>query len=87
MESVMVESKSYLQVEIDGVQYPALLDSGCDLTVVPFELTAGKEMDKTKRKLYGVGGHPDTCDGLSSVQDEGRLYGDGVRGARVKAST
>ena len=54
----MIESKSYLQVEIDGVKYAALLDSGCDLTVVPYEVAAGKPLKRTRRKLYGVGGHP-----------------------------
>ena len=51
------ESRTYLQVEIDGVRHAALLDSGCDLTVVPSTLVAEKEMEKsTVTQLHGVGG-------------------------------
>ena len=53
-----IESKSYLQVEVDGKSHAALMDSGCDITVVPFEFAEGKEITKTRRRLYGVGGNP-----------------------------
>ena len=54
------------------MRHAALLDSGCDLTVVPFTLVAGKEMEKpTVTKLLGVGGIPIPIEG--SVELEVKL--------------
>ena len=53
-----IVSHSYLQVEVDGVKHAALLDSGCDITVVPVEVAMDKPLTRTKKRLYGVGGNP-----------------------------
>ena len=53
-----IVSHSYLQVEVDGVKHAALLDSGCDITVVPVEVAGGRPLVKTRKRLYGVGGTP-----------------------------
>ena len=53
-----IVSHSYLQVEVDGVKHAALLDSGCDITVVPVEVAGGRPLVKTRKRLYGVGGAP-----------------------------
>ena len=53
-----VQSQSYLSVEIDGSSRTALLDSGCDLTVVPFQVVRDKKLERTRERLYGVDGKP-----------------------------
>ena len=53
-----VQSQSYLRVEIDGSSRAALLDSGCDLTVVPYHVVRDRALQRTRERLYGVDGKP-----------------------------
>ena len=56
IRGAFAESKAYLSVEVEGEKYPALLDSGCDLTIVPLIMAEGKVVEESRKRLFGVAG-------------------------------
>ena len=63
-----MDSKHYLEVTINGVKGPVVLDTGCDRTVIPPRVAQGREVRPTRSRLFGVGGRDVPLIGTAALE-------------------
>ena len=55
-EEEFASSRVYLQMKIAGKDYGALLDTGCEVTVIPAKLVRRRQLQRTTRSLIAANG-------------------------------
>jgi len=70
MSKVTVQ-KVYLDIEVNGIKAPGLVDTGCDKSLLPYKMVENVELERMDCQLYAANGT--TIEILRKCQLEGKI--------------